>query len=150
MSAIVSTRQVGDGLEQISGIPPQSANTAATIHGTGYDRLGGDTGAPYESCDLVLQTGTSTGGPGTQTVTAVIEHCTTLGGTYTAYTDPTTNLQPSVSVTADNTVKRVKVNLVGANQFIRTTVTTTYTTITAQLIAANIVLGGAATTPTPN
>jgi len=150
MSVIVSPTQIGDALEHYIGILPQSATVSGTpINGTGIDRVSGDAGAPYESCDLVAELGTPGGTATSRSVVYNLQHSATQGSGYANYIDPFTGLNPTVTLTNVNSIGRVKVNLKGALQYIRVVCTPTFTTETSEQIAAVLVLGGSALSPTP-
>ncbi len=153
MSVVVSPRQVGDSIREILIFPNNVNGNFATGVAQNYlagafDRLGGDTSAPYESCDLVLFTGTHVGSAGTQSDVATLQHSTLVGSGYANYTDPTLGTLAQLTLTADNTLIRYKVNLIGANQFLQLTITCTFTTMTSPSVAAILVLGGSSITPT--
>lgn len=150
MSVVTPATQIGDALEHYTGLSPQSnAASGVAVNGTGIDRISGDAGAPYESMDLVGMVGTHGGSVGTKTIVFKLQHSALVGSGYVDYVDPTTGVVPSVSITADVTTSRVKVNLKGALQFIRVVCTPTFTTETSEQIGALMVLGGSAVTPTP-
>lgn len=153
MSSVVSPRQVGDSIRPILIFPSNAnGNFATTVAQNflagAFDRLGGDASAPYESCDFVLFTGTHVGSAGTQTDVATLQHSTLVGSAYANYTDPTLGTLAQCTLTADQTITRYKVNLIGANQFLQTTITCTFATMTSPTVGAILVLGGSSITPT--
>ncbi len=148
---IVPVTDIGSALEPKIGISPQSLSGTAVVNGTGIDRLGGDAGAPYESADLEVQTGTSTGAP-TSYAHAFTLQDSADNATFANFDDTINgNSPPTVSMTADGTIKRVKVCLKGARQYVRVVATPAFTGGTSPTtpVCATLVLGGAAVIPTP-
>ena len=151
MSVIIAPTQISDAIKPYEGVPPSTLSGSTPINGTSIDRLGGDTSAPYESMDLEVSTGASTGSPSSYAHTFALQHSTASGSGFVAYTDPTTGSAVVVTASADASMFRAKVNLKGANQYVRVVCTPAFTggTSPATPIGCHMVFGGAAVSPTP-
>lgn len=134
-------RNIGEYIAPVSTVVPQALSGTTAVHGTAVDRL---TYGMNLSAVLEIDTGATTGTPTSFTVTAILEHCSTSGGTYAQYTDPKTGLAVSVVASAASGRVTLNVDLSAAKEFIRITLTPAFVggTSPTVLAAGNLVMGG--------
>jgi len=143
---------IGAYLEPAFTVAPQ-LSAAATIAGTGVDRLNTPSGLPYQyySCMLTVITGAVAGTPTSFTVDARFQDSadnTTFAdfnpGSQ-AGSEPALGWVSIPTITAANSVARVNVNLTAARRYIRPQVVVAFVGGTSPTVgvAAAIILGGA-------
>lgn len=127
--------------------PASNAASGTAVNGPSIDRLvaAGD----FSSCSLFAESGVSTnsGGGATQSAAFKIQDSAD-GVTFADYVPPGLAVAPTLVLNGDSQAAQMGIDLSGARQFVRVTYTPTYVTITAQLYAAQLVLGGAQVQPT--
>ena len=132
---------IGAHVKTLSAFRPV-AQAAGSPTAIALDRLG------FNSCELHVGTGASTGAPTSLTVDASITHSDTSGGAYTAYTPPTGSAAIA-QITGVNSEARASVNLAGAKRFVKGDCDVAFVGGTAPTVVvdAELVLGGADTEP---
>lgn len=143
---------IGAYLEPAFTVAPV-LQAAATVSGTGVDRLNTPTGLPYQyhSAMLVVMTGATVGTPTSFTVDARFQDSadnTTFADFNpgsAAGSEPALGWVSIPTITAINTIARVNVNLTAARRYLRPQIIVAFVGGTTPTIglAATIILGGA-------
>lgn len=119
MSALNQSGPSPELKNQIGTVPAASA--AGVVTGTGIDRRG------FNFVMLEAMTGALTGGPTTQTLDVKLQHCATVGGSYTDFVPGAAGSGAVAQITAANSRKRKTIDIRGALPFIRVSTTTGFT-----------------------
>jgi len=141
-------RAIGAHIKCKDGIV-RNAGSAGTTDGVAIDRQA--VGGNAMSCTLYVMKEATTGSPDSQTFDASIIHCATSGGSYAAYTDPSTGA--TAAITQDTTAvaasTELDVDLSGANQYIKSRVIVAHVNGTSPKtpFVTMVVLGGFVTEP---
>ena len=136
MTGISTHRNVGEDIDTVTSILPQTSGAAA-VAGSSIDRYSyGDA----MSCVLHHVAGAVSGSPTTTSVSTVLEDSATGSGGWN--TVPGSG-SPTV-LTAQNSEASVSIDLSPAKRFIRAKTTVAFTggSSPAALIAADVILGG--------
>ena len=136
---ISQTKNIGELLtvrQNAGGVPPQTLTGSTVVSGGVVDRL---TLADPLSCVLHVAGGTVTGAPTSATVTAQLQSCATSNGTFVNVGSAVT-----ADVTSGGAEASVNLNLNGALEFIRTTLTPAFVSGTSPGVpaSATVVFGG--------
>jgi hypothetical protein len=141
-------RNIGSYLKPVHTLSP-AASSAGARNGSAVDRLG------YESAQIVVQTGATTGTPTSFTVDAKIQDSADGSTGWADYTAPGATAVAALTtlITADSTAK-FNVDLSGAKRYVRVVQTIAFVAGTSPTLLNNaaVVLGGAVSVnalPTP-
>lgn len=134
---------IGSQIKNVVGKVP-TAQTAATVNGTGVSRMTPGGGVGYESCVVSTHLGASAGTPDSFTVIVTLEDSDAVGGTYATYSTALTTL------TAINTSTTKSFDLRGAKEFVRVATVAAFVggSTPSILNCSNITFGGSVTKPT--
>lgn len=135
---------IGAYLAPKLALAPQSSVAATITTGPGIDRDG------YNSCVLSMSSGASTGSPTGQSHTCKLQDSAD-NSTFADYKPDGVNVATTPAITADNTLAKVNVDLAMARRYVKAVPTLAFTggTSPAQLVSAQVTLGGAVNKPTP-
>jgi len=136
---ISQDRNIGEQVtvrQNAGGVPPQTLTGSTVVSGGVVDRRA--LNDPL-SCVLHVAGGTVTGAPTSATVTGQLQHCATSNGTFANYGGALT-----VDVTSGGAEASENIDLDGALEFVRSTLTPAFTSGTSPGVpaSATVVFGG--------
>lgn len=138
-----------DTIKALKGVPPASA--AATVNGTGIDRM--STGGPegYVAAVLKACTGATTGGPATQTLDAKIQDSAD-NSSFADYKPDGATVAAITQITTANAEAHLNVDLRNARRYVRvvTTLGLTGGASPTMPYSADLILCGGVVQPTPS
>ena len=133
-----NSKDIGAYIKPALSIAPVSTDGSADVNGSGIDRVG------YYSGVVVCAVGAASGSPSAQSIVFQLEESSD-NSTFAAVAGAT------VTITADDTLGELDVDLSARKRYLRVVCTnaTAFTagTTPANIVTANIVLGGADSLP---
>jgi hypothetical protein len=140
--SVISLSGLGPEIKNQIGISP-AAPVAGTVNGTGVDRMG------FNACVLEVDTGASTGTPGSLTLDVKLQHSDVIGSGYADYVPGVAGSGAVAQITAINSRKRKSIDLRGAKRYVRAVAVTAFVGGTAPTLfqCTKLILAGADTLP---
>lgn len=140
----MNQQDIGAYIHTELGIRPQALAAGTATSPAGIDRMPAGSDQGFDSCELHVDTGASSGTPTTLSLAASLEQSADGSSGWTAISG-----SAITAITAVNSQARAKVNLRGCQRYVRATATAAFTggTTPTILIGCSIAFGGAQKSP---